>query len=130
MTFLETAPLLAALGLAAFMASTATDPARTIKGAWIFPAALSAGFFLFSLWAAVNDTLTGFWREHTDSAWGNQVWFDLLLAVGIGWALIAARAKALGMSLFPWMIFILSTGCIGFLAMVSRYLFLKEKSAV
>ena len=60
--------------------------------------------------------------------WGNQIWFDLLLAVGIGWFLIVPQAKAQGMRLLPWGIIVLSTGCIGFTAMVARMLYLRERS--
>jgi hypothetical protein len=58
--------------------------------------------------------------------WGNQIWFDLLLAAGIGWFLIVPQAKVLNMRLSLWLVLIVSTGCIGFLAMVARMLYLRE----
>jgi hypothetical protein len=58
--------------------------------------------------------------------WGNQIWFDLLLAAGIGWFLIVPQAKDLNMRLLPWLVLIVCTGCIGFSAMVARMLYLRE----
>ncbi|NNE40265.1 MAG: hypothetical protein HKN14_05025 [Marinicaulis sp.] len=129
MTYLEIGPLVAALALVTFMAVTAAKPSRMIKSAWVFPAGLSAAFLAFSLWTVMKEGLLGFWPGHSETLWGNQVWFDLLLAIGIGYSFVAPRAKALGMNLYLWMVLILSSGCIGLLAMVSRYLFLKEKAA-
>jgi len=59
--------------------------------------------------------------------WGNQVWFDLLMALTMAWFLIVSRAKAVDMNLPLWLLFILSTGSIGFSAMLARMLFLQHK---
>jgi hypothetical protein len=68
----------------------------------------------------------GFWPVHTASLWGNQVWFDLLLAVSIGWFLLVPPARALGMPLGRWLLLVASSGCIGLLAMLARVLYLQE----
>lgn len=68
----------------------------------------------------------GFWPEHVRNAWGNQIWFDLLLSVGMAFALLAPRARAQGMRLVPWFIAVACTGSVGLLAMGARYLFLCE----
>jgi hypothetical protein len=99
-----------------------------LKNGWLLPAALSLAFLLFSLQAIVSEGLLGFWTEHTRNLWGNQIWFDLLLAVGIGWFLVVPQAKAQGMRLLPWLVLIVCTGCIGFLAMIARMLYLKDHS--
>jgi len=98
--------------------------------AWLFPAVLAGLFLLFSLYAVAVEGPVGFWPEHTRNVWGNQIWFDLLLAVGIGWFLIVPQAKAVGMRPLPWLILVLCTGNIGFLAMVARLLYLRENAAL
>jgi hypothetical protein len=99
-----------------------------LKHSWLFPATLSLLFLLFSLQAIVSEGSLGFWAEHTRNLWGNQIWFDLLLGVGIGWYLVVPQAKALGMRLSLWLALIVCTGCIGFLAMIARLLYLQERS--
>ncbi|PZO44131.1 MAG: hypothetical protein DCF19_02695 [Pseudanabaena frigida] len=81
-------PAIAAAFFLMFSIYILAKDARPVKNGWIFPAALSILFLLFSLKAIASEGLLGFWFEHTDSLWGNQVWFDLLLGVGIGWYLI------------------------------------------
>jgi hypothetical protein len=127
MTFVSTAPIIAALLLAVTLVLKATAAAR--RPAWLLPAALSAAFLGFSLLAVWREGPTGFWPVHTSSLWGNQVWFDLLLAVWIGWVLILPRARAAGMAALPWAGLVLATGCIGFLAMLARLLWLEAKAA-
>ena len=97
------------------------------KYVWLFPAVLALCFFAFSLRAVVTDGAFGFWPEHTRNVWGNQIWFDLLLAVGIGWCFIVPKARALRMRLWPWWFLILCTGSIGLLAMVARISYLNAR---
>ena len=93
---------------------------------WVFPAAVCAVFLVFSLWAVVAEGPTGFWPVHAKNLWGNQVWFDLLLATTIGWLLIVPRAKAAGMLLGGWLVLIVCSGSIGFLAMLARLVYLER----
>jgi hypothetical protein len=111
-----------------FSIYTLAKDGQQMKNSWLFPATLSFLFLLFSLQAIVSEGLLGFWVEHTRNLWGNQIWFDLLLGVGIGWYLVVPQAKALGMRLYLWLALIVCTGCIGFLAMISRLLYLQERS--
>ncbi len=99
---------------------------QPIKNSWLFPAMLSILFLLFSLQAIASEGLLGFWVEHTRNLWGNQIAFDLLSGVGIGWYLVVPQAKSLGMNLYVWLIIIACTGCIGFLAMIARLLYLQD----
>ena len=98
------------------------------KHLWLFPAALSLCFLAFSLRAVFNEGVFGFWPEHTRNIWGNQIWFDLLLAMGVGWCFAVPKARALGMRLWPWWLFILCTGSIGLLAMVARIFYLDARA--
>jgi hypothetical protein len=120
-------PWLALAGFLLFAAYTLARDGRRAKNSWLFPAGLSLLFLLFSVNAVVSEGALGFWVEHTRNMWGNQIWFDLLLAIGIGWFLIVPQAQALGMRLPVWLILIVCTGCIGFLAMVARMLYLSER---
>lgn len=96
---------------------------------WRIPAAISPLFFIWSLHAVATGGQTGFWVEHTRNAWGNQIWFDLLIGVGIAWSLLVPRARAVGMRIWPWLALIAATGGIGLSAMFARCLYLEARSA-
>lgn len=128
MKFIEFLPLVAGVALLIFMA-TLSRRSGTGRSVWMVPAVLSALFLTWSLATVILEGPLGFWTEHTRNMWGNQIWFDLLLAVGVSWLLIVPRARAVKMNLLPWMALILVTGSIGLLAMTSRLLFLEERAA-
>lgn len=104
----------------------AGDGARS-KNRWLFPAAASLLFLLFSLYAISVEGILGFWTEHTRNLLANQIWMDLLFAVGLAWFFVVPQAKRLGMRPLPWLVLIASTGCIGFLAMTARLLYLRDR---
>ena len=92
---------------------------------WPVPLVLSGAFLAFSLWTVIKEGPTGFWPNHTANLWGNQVWIDLLLAITIGWALILPRARVAHMNTSAWLVAIILSGSIAFLAMLGRLLFLE-----
>ncbi|MEM0961764.1 MAG: hypothetical protein AAGK21_04370 [Bacteroidota bacterium] len=94
---------------------------------WMVPAGLSVLFFAFSVFAIREGGALGFWVEHTRHLWGNQIWVDLLIAIGVAWAFIVPQAKALGMRVLPWLAVIGATGSIGLLAMIARLLYLRDR---
>ncbi len=113
-----------------FGVAVAAKDDRHIPKMWLLPAALSLLFLLFSIQAIMTEGLFGFWAEHTTrNLWGNQIWLDLLLALGIGWCLIVPQAQAIGMRPIPWFILIVCTGSIGCLAMMARLLYLRENAS-
>lgn len=128
MMLVEIVPWLAAFGFIAFAWAYASGAGSRMRGAWMFPAGLSVLFFAFSLAAVVLEGPFGFWHVGSASLWGNQVWIDLLLAIGVAWTLIVPQAKAIGMRVLPWLVLILFTGCIGLLAMLARFLYLEERT--
>ncbi len=116
--------------LAIFLVATIVTSLRgenAKRSSWTVPVAFCALFLAWSLFTLANDGLAAVWVEHTRNAWGNQIWFDLLLAIGTAWALLLPRARAVGMRPWPWLALILCTGCIGLLAMLARCLFLEER---
>jgi hypothetical protein len=111
-----------------FGLSVAAKDDGNMSKIWLLPAALSLLFLLFSMQTIMTEGLFGFWTEHTRNFWGNQIWLDLLLAAGIGWFLVVPQAKALGMRPLPWLVLVVCTGSIGFLAMMARLLYLREQA--
>jgi hypothetical protein len=112
-----------------FGVAVAAKDDRQMKQIWLFPMVLSLLFLLFSIHTIMTEGLFGFWAEHTTrNLWGNQIWLDLLLALGIGWCLVVPQIKAIGMPPRPWFVLIVFTGSIGFLAMMARLLYLRENA--
>lgn len=120
-------PLLAAAGLALTLFLIATDYRLPARSAWVVPAVLSLAFFGWSVAAGISEGPLGFWVEHTRNLWGNQIWFDLLIAAGTACAFIAPEARRLGMRLPLWLFLVIASGGIGLLAMVSRLLYLRAR---
>jgi hypothetical protein len=122
-------PTAAGLGFVLFALWTLQRPGPAPAGAWRIAAALSLLFLAFSLWAVWREGPLGFWAEHTRNLWGQQIWFDLLLAAGTAWAALLPQLRAQGMRPAPWLLAVVCTGSIGLLAMVARLLHLRERSA-
>jgi hypothetical protein len=125
MTLTSLAPIIVTLATVIYVFNQLR---REKGGTWLLPAAVSAAFCIWTVAAILQEGLWGFWTNHTSSLWGNQVWFDLLFAIAIGWTLILPRARAQRMQMVPWLVAIVATGCIGFLAMLARLFFLEERS--
>jgi hypothetical protein len=113
--------VLALSGLALFVAVALNTGRRPIR-AWGAPAALATVFLGYSLWPIVTMGPLGFWPEHVSDPWSVQIWFDLLGAAGVGWAVLAPRARTAGISPWPWLVLILALGSIGLLTMLARVL--------
>ena len=120
-------PLLALVGLVVFLAC-AIPAGRSRIARWHVPAAVCAAFFAYSLWPILTMGPLGFLPEHVRNPWSVQIGFDLLCAIGVGWALLAPRARAAGVVPWPWLALILATGSIGLLAMLARVLY-RESAA-
>ncbi|NNE87464.1 MAG: hypothetical protein HKN27_05250 [Silicimonas sp.] len=119
-------PAIAGLMLIMYLLATALG--RPFKVTWIAPASLSAIFLSFSLVTVLQEGIWGFWINHSANLWGNQVWIDLLIAIGIAWTFIIPHARRLKMTLPIWAVAIVLTGCIGVLAMVARLMWLEEQA--
>ena len=116
--------------LVLYMLYISTGSEKGRKGIWVLPAGLSVLFLVYSIQTIIAEGALGFWTQHTSSLWGTQIWVDLLIAIGIGWYFVAPKAKRLGMRTIPWVFVILASGCIGFLVMLARVLYLEQKRSV
>ena len=90
--------------------------------------ALSAGFAAFTAVTIAAEGVFPVILNHTSNLWGVQVWWDLLFSLSVAFFLIMPRARAVGMNVPAWTVFILATASIGLLAMAAR-LFWLENSA-
>jgi hypothetical protein len=122
-------PVLAAGLFLLLTLSFALRPPTPGRARWYGPALFSAAFLGFSLFAVLSEGPTGFWPEHTRNLWGNQIWFDLLLATGVGIYLMAPRASARGMNTAVWLMVVAATGSVGFTAMLARLLYLEARAS-
>lgn len=121
-------PIVAAVGFIVFALGVVLRTADSPGMAWLLPAALSGLFATWTLYAVLGAGVTGFWDEHVNGLWGNQIWFDLLLAAGVALAFMVPEARRLGMRPLPWVILVVCTGSIGLLAMTARVMALRAKA--
>ncbi len=128
MQYVEFWPIASVVLIVMFFVYLAFGGGALRRGAWLVPAALCAAFTLFSIYPVVTEGPFGFWPNHSQTFWGNQVWIDLLLALGVACYFIADRAKQLGIRVAPWLLLVLCSGSIGVLAFLSRVLFVQERT--
>jgi len=124
MTFYQLLPVLAVLGFLIFVGMVLTRQRRASP--WGL-AGLSGAFLAFSIFVISRDGIVEVWLNHTQNAWGNQVWIDLLMAVALGTALLVPRARALGMNIPVWIFLICATASIALYAMAARVIYLERR---
>lgn len=120
-------PILPIAALMLFLLTTVREGLSPSRG-WHFAALVCAAFLAWSLYTVAAEGPLGFWPNHTVNAWGNQVWFDLLIAIAIGWSLLLPRARVAGMRIWLWLALICATGCIGLAAMFARCRYLENRA--
>ncbi len=92
-------------------------------------AMLAAGFGTFTAVQIGQEGVIGFFINHTQNLTGLQVWWDLVMCAMIALFFIAPRARAAGMNIVPWALFVASTASIGLLAMCARLFWLERAKA-
>ena len=117
----------AAVFILVMLSATLAGPIRV---GWQVPAVVSFAFLIFSLVPLFTIGPIGVWVVHTADLWGNQVWIDLLLAVGAAWLLLLPEMKRVGMTPLPWLLLTFCTGCIGLFAALARMMYLRENRSV
>lgn len=95
-------------------------------GSAVIAGALSAGFAAFSAVTIATEGVFPVILNHTTNLWGVQVWWDLLFSLSVAFFFAAPRARAQGMNLPLWTLFVLATASIGLLAMVARLFWLEQ----
>jgi hypothetical protein len=123
MSHLELLPVLA---YAAALATLVLASLAAAPGSWRLAAGLCAAFSGFTLWTLAEEGLIRFWMNHATSLTGNQVWFDLLIAVSLAFILMLPRARAQGMAILPWALAVALTASVALLAMMARLLWLER----
>lgn len=96
------------------------------------PALASLLLLAFGGFTAVQlgqEGLIAFYVNHTQNLAGLQVWWDLIMCALIALFLIAPRARAQGMNVTVWGIFVGTTASIGLLAMCARLFWLERQAA-
>lgn len=126
MTWITTAPLIAGAVTLLFAAAYSLSSRTAATGNWKIPTFLAALFLVFSFYAGLNEGATGFWPEHIRNLWGNQIWFDLLLAASVALYLLIPKAKSLGINPLPWAVLTVATGSIGLLAFLAFVFWTEE----
>lgn len=91
-------------------------------------ASLCAGFSAFTAVQIGQEGVTGFFTNHSQSLTGLQVWWDLIMCAVIALFFIAPRARAQGMNVTLWGLFVGTTASIGLLAMCARLFWLERQS--
>jgi hypothetical protein len=98
-------------------------------GSAALAAALCGGFAAYTAGTIYSEGVLPVLTNQASNMWGVQVWWDLLIAITIGLFLIAPRARAQGMNLPVWIVFVVATASIGLLAMVARLFWLEQAAA-
>lgn len=99
------------------------------RGNVVLAVLLSAAFGTYTAVTIAREGIMTVIVNHTFNMWGVQVWWDLLSALTIAMVLIAPRAKAAGMNLMLWTLFVLATASIGLFAMAARLFWLEQAGA-
>lgn len=128
MTSLQILPVLAyGLAIASVVATTLSAGASR-RGLWVVPVIAATAFWVYSIITVLQEGLVQFWFNHTTTFSGNQVWFDLLLAVAICFFMIAPRARAANMRLWPWAVATIALAGLALLPMLARLLYLEDRA--
>jgi hypothetical protein len=115
--------------LAVIIALTAIALNKDRVGNVVLAAGLGAGFAAFTAVTIWSEGVGLVVENHTLNLWGVQVWYDLLFSVSIALFFILPRARAAGMKVLPWVIFVALTASIGLLAMAARLFWLERHKA-
>lgn len=119
-----------AIAIAAVIAFIIVAAQQRATGSALLAAVLSGAFGGFTIVQLWQEGPVMFWTNHSANLTGVQVWWDLVSAVLLGLFLIIPRAKAAGMNIMPWALFVISTASIGLLAMAARLFWLEQQREV
>ena len=112
-------------GLIAFLTIILTKRERGNAAAAAALCALFAGYTAVQIG---SEGVIGFYTNHTQDLTGVQVWWDLLMCALLALFFMAPRARAQGMNVTLWAIFVGLTASIGLLAMAARLFWLEQQT--
>ncbi|MFN4020123.1 MAG: hypothetical protein ACK4IC_06365 [Erythrobacter sp.] len=118
-----------AIACAAVLAFLVIIMQQRVTGNALILALLSAAFGGFTAVQLATEGPVMFWTNHSANLTGVQVWWDLVMATLIALFLLIPRARAAGMNVVPWAIFVICTASIGLTAMCARLFWLESRSA-
>jgi hypothetical protein len=111
-------------GLIAFLTIILTKRERGNAAAAAALCALFAGYTAVQIG---SEGVIGFYTNHTQDLTGVQVWWDLLMCALLALFFMAPRARAQGMNVTLWALFVGMTASIGLLAMAARLFWLEQQ---
>lgn len=100
---------------------------RRRTGSAAIAALLCVLFAAFSALTIQQEGLMRVVENHAGDFWGIQVWYDLLIAASLALFFIVPRARAVGMNIPLWALFVAITASIGLLAMAARLFWLEQR---
>lgn len=104
------------------------DGIREKAGA-TFPLIIAALFLAFTIFISVHEGVAPLLAVLNGNFWGNQIFLDLVFSLGIAWAVLIPRMKAVGMQPLPYIFAMLGTGSIALMVMLARLIQLERRSA-
>lgn len=128
---MSTPNLIATVAVIGFIIFTSAQAGRRSPpglNVWGGPLAAALGFLGFSVITVVQEGPLGFWTDHVQDLWGNQIWIDLLLAGSIAWSFLVPRLRRLGLSPWPWLVLVYATGSVGLLTAWARILYAESRA--
>lgn len=118
------------VGAAGFLAFVGWRLLGTGAGSWKVPAVIAILFLSWSLFAVISAGPFGFWIESSRNVWGNQIWFDLLMAIGLALAFLVPEARRVGVQPLPWVVMTVLTGSLGLFVFAAIVLHKRAASTV
>lgn len=115
--------------LAALLAVILILRGKRESGNVVLAAMLSAGFAAFTAVTIWHEGVITVIANHTANLWGVQVWWDLLISLTVALFFVLPRARAAGMNLPLWTLFVVSTASIGLLAMIARLFWIERQTS-
>ncbi|MEN1727678.1 MAG: hypothetical protein AAGJ52_04485 [Pseudomonadota bacterium] len=94
---------------------------------WWIPAIAAIALLGWTLFCLIDEGFLAVIPAISLSAWSNQVWFDLLLAISVALAFLVPEARRLGMNPWIWFVLIAASGSIALLGMLARVLYLRAQ---
>lgn len=98
---------------------------RPHRQLWLLPALGALLLGGWTLYAVFAGGFRAYWPLFLSSAWGYQMWFDLLIALALAFAALVTPMRTVGMRPLIWALAVIAGGSVGLLALAARLLYLQ-----